>query len=64
MRVFILQFVISNIFTLLNASTKSSSPPVSCSKTLACKEWISVTYGDLAVDDDLFGEADFNGISL
>lgn len=24
----------------------------------------SVTYGDLAIDDDLFGEADFNRISL
>lgn len=34
-------------------------------RVLVCGEWMcNLTYGDLAVDDDLLGKADFNRISL
>lgn len=62
MRVFILQLV---IFALLRAKNLEFKPAAVLSRSEPwCVQSESETYWDLAVDDDLFSEADFNRIGL
>lgn len=53
-------FALSPLLEFMSASVASCSEPW-CAQNESVS---SVTYGDLAIDDDLFGEADFNRISL